>query len=97
VLAREAELRCARIDPALPFNSLQSISVTPIPQRRGVPASRFLRDTLAFCRAAHRWRAAGAGAPLAIEQVRFGDRLGWRSSGRGAEVPCPRCSRPRTP
>jgi hypothetical protein len=85
VLAREAELRAlrAQLDPHFLFNSLQSISalVTADPaaaRRMCLLLADFLRETLALgarlriplsseLSLAHRF--------LAIEQVRFGDRL----------------------
>jgi two-component system sensor histidine kinase AlgZ len=85
VLAREAELRAlrAQIDPHFLFNSLQSISALttadPAAARRMcLLLADFLRDTLAL---GPRQRIPLAGELslarrfLAIEQVRFGDRL----------------------
>jgi LytS/YehU family sensor histidine kinase len=85
VLAREAELRAlrAQIDPHFLFNSLQSISALttadPAAARRMcLLLADFLRDTLALG-ARRRIPLASelslAERYLAIEQVRFGDRL----------------------
>jgi LytS/YehU family sensor histidine kinase len=85
VLAREAELRAlrAQIDPHFLFNSLQSISALtsadPAAARRMcLLLADFLRDTLALG-ARERIPLASeltlARRFLAIEQVRFGDRL----------------------
>jgi len=85
VLAREAELRAlrAQIDPHFLFNSLQSISalttVDPAAARRMcLLLADFLRDTLALGsrdRIPLASELALARRFLAIEQVRFGDRL----------------------
>ena len=85
VLAREAELRAlrAQIDPHFLFNSLQSISALttadPAAARRMcLLLADFLRDTLALGarkRIALSSELALARRFLAIEQVRFGDRL----------------------
>jgi len=85
VLAREAELRAlrAQIDPHFLFNSLQSISAltTADPAAaRGMCLllADFLRDTLALgarARIPLASELALARRFLAIEQVRFGDRL----------------------
>src|SRR3954453_13617664 len=85
VLAREAELRAlrAQIDPHFLFNSLQSISALttadPAAARRMcLLLADFLRDTLALGSRARiplsRELSLAAGF-LAIEKVRFGDRL----------------------
>ncbi|HEY3884951.1 MAG TPA: histidine kinase [Vicinamibacterales bacterium] len=85
VLAREAELRAlrAQIDPHFLFNSLQSISAltTADPQgarRMCLMLADFLRETLSL--GAKDWiplagELALARRFLAIEQMRFGDRL----------------------
>lgn len=85
VLAREAELRAlrAQIDPHFLFNSLQSISalttVDPAAARRMcLLLADFLRETLALGsrdRIPLSSELALARRFLAIEQVRFGDRL----------------------
>jgi hypothetical protein len=85
VQAREAELRAlrAQIDPHFLFNSLQSISalttVDPAAARRMcLLLADFLRDTLALgsrSRIPLSSEIALARRFLAIEQVRFGDRL----------------------
>src|SRR3954468_14781067 len=85
VLAREAELRAlrAQIDPHFLFNSLQSISALttadPAAARRMcLLLADFLRDTLALGarqRIPLGSELAIATRFLAIEQVRFGDRL----------------------
>ena len=85
VLAREAELRAlrAQIDPHFLFNSLQSISAlttaNPAAARRMcLLLADFLRDTLALgarVRISMASELALARRFLAIEQVRFGDRL----------------------
>jgi two-component system, LytTR family, sensor histidine kinase AlgZ len=85
VLAREAELRAlrAQIDPHFLFNSLQSISALtaadPAAARRMcLLLADFLRDTLALgarARIPLASELALARRFLAIEQVRFGDRL----------------------
>jgi two-component system sensor histidine kinase AlgZ len=85
VLAREAELRAlrAQIDPHFLFNSLQSISAltavdATAARRMCLLLADFLRDTLALG-ARDRIPLASELALsrrfLAIEQVRFGDRL----------------------
>jgi hypothetical protein len=85
VLAREAELRAlrAQIDPHFLFNSLQSISALTTADPAGARRmclllAEFLRDTLAL--GARDWiplssELALARRFLAIEQVRFGERL----------------------
>jgi two-component system sensor histidine kinase AlgZ len=85
VLAREAELRAlrAQIDPHFLFNSLQSISALttadPAAARRMcLLLADFLRDTLALGarpRIPLGSELSLARRYLAIEQVRFGDRL----------------------
>src|SRR6185436_11411028 len=85
VLAREAELRAlrAQIDPHFLFNSLQSISALtaadpPAARRMCLLLADFLRDTLALgarVRIPIAKELALARRFLAIEQVRFGDRL----------------------
>jgi two-component system sensor histidine kinase AlgZ len=85
VQAREAELRAlrAQLDPHFLFNSLQSISalttVDPSAARRMcLLLADFLRDTLALGareRIPLASEVALATRFLAIEQVRFGDRL----------------------
>ncbi|HEX5475709.1 MAG TPA: histidine kinase [Vicinamibacterales bacterium] len=85
VFAREAELRALRsqIDPHFLFNSLQSISalttVDPAAARRMcLLLADFLRDTLALGgrdRIPLASELALAERYLAIEQVRFGERL----------------------
>lgn len=85
VLAREAELRAlrAQIDPHFLFNSLQSISALttadPAAARRMcLLLADFLRDTLALGareRIPLSSELSLARRFLAIEQVRFGDRL----------------------
>jgi LytS/YehU family sensor histidine kinase len=85
VQAREAELRAlrAQIDPHFLFNSLQSISALttadPAAARRMcLLLGDFLRDTLALgsqARIPLASELALARRFLAIEQVRFGDRL----------------------
>ena len=85
VLAREAELRAlrAQIDPHFLFNSLQSISALttadpPAARRMCLLLADFLRDTLAL---GSRDRIPLSSELtlvrrfLAVEQVRFGDRL----------------------
>jgi LytS/YehU family sensor histidine kinase len=96
VLAREAELRALRsqIDPHFLFNSLQSISALttadpPAARRMCLLLADFLRETLAL--------GARASIPLsselalvrrflAVEQVRFGDRLQVEINADGAEA-----------
>ena len=85
VLAREAELRAlrAQIDPHFLFNSLQSISALttadPAAARRMcLLLAEFLRETLALGaqdRIPLSSELALARKFLAVEQVRFGDRL----------------------
>ena len=85
VLAREAELRAlrAQIDPHFLFNSLQSISALttadPAAARRMcLQLADFLRDTLTLGSRARIPLASELSLArrfLAIEQVRFGDRL----------------------
>jgi two-component system sensor histidine kinase AlgZ len=85
VLAREAELRAlrAQIDPHFLFNSLQSISALttadPAAARRMcLLLADFLRDTLALgsrARIPLSRELSLAQRFLAIEKVRFGDRL----------------------
>jgi LytS/YehU family sensor histidine kinase len=85
VLAREAELRAlrAQIDPHFLFNSLQSISALttadpPAARRMCLLLADFLRDTLALgarARIPLSSELALARRFLAIEQVRFGERL----------------------
>jgi hypothetical protein len=85
VLAREAELRAlrAQLDPHFLFNSLQSISAltTADPQaarRMCLLLADFLRETLALgarARIPLASELALATRFLAVEQVRFGDRL----------------------
>src|SRR5262245_690813 len=96
VLAREAELRAlrAQIDPHFLFNSLQSISalttVDPAAARRMcLLLSDFLRDTLALgarARIPLASELALARRFLAIEQVRFGDRLTVEIEPGGVET-----------
>ena len=85
VLAREAELRAlrAQLDPHFLFNSLQSISALtaadpPAARRMCLLLADFLRDTLSLG-AQDRIPLASelslAERFLAIEKVRFGDRL----------------------
>jgi hypothetical protein len=85
VLAREAELRSlrAQIDPHFLFNSLNSISALttvdpPGARRMCVLLGEFLRETLAFGgedRITVARELALLERFLAIERVRFGDRL----------------------
>ncbi|PYR91824.1 MAG: sensor histidine kinase [Acidobacteria bacterium] len=96
VLAREAELRAlrAQIDPHFLFNSLQSISaltaVDPAAARRMcLLLADFLRDTLALGareRIPLSSELAIAKRFLAIEQVRFGDRLRVEVTADAAEA-----------
>jgi two-component system sensor histidine kinase AlgZ len=95
VLAREAELRAlrAQIDPHFLFNSLQSISalttVDPAAARRMcLLLAEFLRDTLALGareRIPLSSELAIAKRFLAIEQVRFGERLRVEVTADAAE------------
>jgi hypothetical protein len=96
VLAREAELRAlrAQIDPHFLFNSLQSISALttadpPAARRMCLLLADFLRETLAL--------GAQERIPLsseltlvrrflAVEQVRFGDRLEVEIDAGGADA-----------
>lgn len=85
VLAREAELRAlrAQIDPHFLFNSLQSISALTTANPAGARRmclllADFLRDTLSL--GTKEWigverELALAERFLAVEQVRYGDRL----------------------
>jgi len=85
VLAREAELRAlrAQIDPHFLFNSLQSISAltatdAAAARRMCLLLADFLRDTLALgarARIPLQSELSLARRFLAIEQVRFGERL----------------------
>jgi hypothetical protein len=85
VLAREAELRAlrAQIDPHFLFNSLQSISALttadpPAARRMCLLLADFLRETLALGarkRIPLPSELALARRFLAVEQVRFGERL----------------------
>lgn len=100
VLAREAELRAlrAQIDPHFLFNSLQSISALttadpPAARRMCLLLADFLRDTLALG-ARQRIPLSSelmmARRFLAVEQVRFGDRLQVdivAGDAEGCEVP----------
>jgi hypothetical protein len=95
VQAREAELRAlrAQIDPHFLFNSLQSISalttVDPAAARRMcLLLADFLRDTLALgsrSRIPLSSEIALARRFLAIEQVRFGDRLRIEVDAQGVD------------
>jgi sensor histidine kinase YesM len=95
VLAREAELRAlrAQIDPHFLFNSLQSISalttVDPAAARRMcLLLADFLRETLALGardRIPLSSELTLARRFLAVEQVRFGDRLTVEIEPGGAE------------
>jgi two-component system, LytTR family, sensor histidine kinase AlgZ len=96
VLAREAELRAlrAQIDPHFLFNSLQSISALttvdpPAARRMCLLLADFLRDTLALG-ARNRIPLSSELALvrrfLAVEQVRFGDRLRIDISAEEAET-----------
>src|SRR5688572_27692893 len=100
VLAREAELRAlrAQLDPHFLFNSLQSISalttVEPAAARRMcLLLADFLRETLALGsreRIALSAELALVRKFLAIEQVRFGDRLHVDiDSADAGDVPVP--------
>jgi two-component system sensor histidine kinase AlgZ len=96
VLAREAELRAlrAQIDPHFLFNSLQSISALtsadPAAARRMcVLLADFLRETLALGardRIPLSSELALARRFLAVEQLRFGDRLHVEITAGGAEA-----------
>jgi signal transduction histidine kinase len=96
VLAREAELRAlrAQIDPHFLFNSLQSISALttvdpPAARRMCLLLADFLRDTLALGvrdRIPLSSELALARRFLAVEQVRFGDRLQVDIAAGGAEA-----------
>jgi hypothetical protein len=95
VLAREAELRAlrAQIDPHFLFNSLQSISALttadpPAARRMCLLLADFLRETLALGareRIPLSSELALARRFLAVEQVRFGDRLQVTIEAGGAE------------
>lgn len=96
VLAREAELRAlrAQIDPHFLFNSLQSISALtaadPSAARRMcLMLADFLRDTLALG-ARDRISLASeltlARRFLAIEQMRYGERLRVEVASNGADA-----------
>src|SRR3954470_2111523 len=100
VLAREAELRAlrAQIDPHFLFNSLQSISALttgdpPAARRMCLLLADFLRETLALGardRIALSSELTLARRFLAVEQVRFGDRLQVEidaGSAEGCQVP----------
>lgn len=96
VLAREAELRAlrAQIDPHFLFNSLQSISALttadpPAARRMCLLLADFLRDTLALGtrnRIPLSSELALVRRFLAVEQVRFGDRLRVDIAAEGAEA-----------
>ena len=96
VLAREAELRAlrAQIDPHFLFNSLQSISALttadPAAARRMcLLLADFLRETLAVGardRIPLSSELALAQRFLAVEHVRFGDRLNVMVNADGAET-----------
>jgi len=95
ILAREAELRAlrAQIDPHFLFNSLQSISalITADPataRRMCLLLADFLRETLALGardRIPLASELALARRFLAVEQVRFGDRLHVDIGTEGAD------------
>src|SRR3954470_13084420 len=100
VLAREAELRAlrAQLDPHFLFNSLQSISALttadPAAARRMcLLLADFLRETLALGARARITLSAELALVrkfLAIEQVRFGDRLQVDlDAGDNADTPVP--------
>jgi two-component system sensor histidine kinase AlgZ len=100
VLAREAELRAlrAQLDPHFLFNSLQSISALttadPAAARRMcLLLADFLRETLALGARARIPLSAELALVrkfLAIEQVRFGDRLQVDvDAGDNADTPLP--------
>src|SRR3954447_18248859 len=100
VLAREAELRAlrAQLDPHFLFNSLQSISALttaePAAARRMcLLLADFLRETLALGARARIPLSAELALVrkfLAIEQVRFGDRLQVDvDAGDNADTPVP--------
>ena len=96
VLAREAELRAlrAQIDPHFLFNSLQSISALttadpPAARRMCLLLADFLRETLALgarARIPLSSELALVRRFLAVEQVRFGDRLQVEIAADGAEA-----------
>jgi len=96
VLAREAELRAlrAQIDPHFLFNSLQSISALttadpPAARRMCLLLADFLRETLALGareRIPLSSELALVRRFLAVEQVRFGDRLQVDIDAAGAEA-----------
>lgn len=96
VMAREAELRAlrAQIDPHFLFNSLQSISALTTADPAGarrmcLMLADFLRDTLSLgarARIPLASELALAARFLAIEQMRFGDRLRVEIAGGAAET-----------
>jgi LytS/YehU family sensor histidine kinase len=98
VLAREAELRAlrAQIDPHFLFNSLQSISALTTADPAGARRmclllADFLRETLALgaqARIPLSSELALARRFLAIEQVRFGERLDIDVGGDAASEAC---------
>ena len=95
VLAREAELRAlrAQLDPHFLFNSLQSISALttadpPAARRMCLLLADFLRDTLSLGsrpRIPLRSELSLAERFLAIERVRFGERLRVDIAAEGAD------------
>jgi signal transduction histidine kinase len=95
VLAREAELRSlrAQIDPHFLFNSLHSISALttvdpPGARRMCLLLADFLRDSLALGAEERITVARELGLVerfLAVERVRFGDRLSIDVSSAGAD------------